>query len=327
MSRYKLSLMDIPQQNQFTYNDEAKTHDVSIANDLTPPRYDEVEYTYKDATYGKELEFVTFYGNGEREVYSVEVPEFPTGKIQSDSFSFLGQDTAILDGRYVILNDKNGSVGAWFNVDLVSTPPVTGATRDIEINLTSGDSGSAIATKFNSAVDADSEFTGDNSVPFFSIISNISAGNIGQPNNGTTVIEITNIMTGLDSLNGLVFRNLIRPDVTVYVWFNIDGGATDPAYADETGIEVILLSSDSRVSVLSKLSDAMNDHFLMDTTNDIVNYQIQVTNKYLGTNGGIEDVDSGLTFKTVRSGVPVEMVGQVQVKYDGYFITNLVRIL
>lgn len=99
-----------------------------------------------------------------------------------------GADVAgSLDGDYLDLTDRNGTVRVWFDVDNGSTPPSTpGSGRLLEVNIATGDSAETVATALQAAVDADAEFTATRSGAVVTVTdaytgtrSDVSAGTTG----------------------------------------------------------------------------------------------------------------------------------------------------
>lgn len=68
---------------------------------------------------------------------------------------------ASLDGKYFILQDVDGSVAFWIDVDNSGTgEPVHGADRSVEITtIATGDSDVTVGGKLRTAIDADAKFT------------------------------------------------------------------------------------------------------------------------------------------------------------------------
>lgn len=69
-----------------------------------------------------------------------------------------GADASNLSNRHFIIEDENGSVCVWFNVDSSGTDPLIG-DRSIPVYISSGDLPTAIATAIFSALDGDAKFT------------------------------------------------------------------------------------------------------------------------------------------------------------------------
>lgn len=107
------------------------------------------------------------------------------------------------------------------------------------------------------------------------------------------------------SLSGRYF-NFTTPDTEYYVWFNTDGGGTDPAVSGKTGIEVALTAGDTADAVAAAVATAMNNETDMSASNPNTN-EVVVT---AASNGPVDYPSDGegtneteFTFEVTTPGI------------------------
>ena len=112
-----------------------------------------------------------------------------------------GTDPTPLDGLFFVIEDEDGSVAVWFDVDSTGTlEPVHGADRSILVStVVTGDTATTVAARIATAVAADAKF-GASSVGAVATITDADTGNRPSPSSGTsgfTVATDTNGSSGV----------------------------------------------------------------------------------------------------------------------------------
>jgi hypothetical protein len=79
------------------------------------------------------------------------------GVSEESTFEFSGVSSSSLSGQYITLEDDGGPVYVWFNVDSSSSDP-SPSGRGIQVNISSSDFSSDVASSFSTAINNDSEF-------------------------------------------------------------------------------------------------------------------------------------------------------------------------
>lgn len=92
-----------------------------------------------------------------------------------------------------------------------------------------------------------------------------------------------------------------------YVWFDLDGGSTDPAVAGRTGIEVDVITGDTAADVATKLSAALEAdggfRSKLDDS-DATGTTVVMESEFKGAvDAAAADVDSGVTITLQREGL------------------------
>lgn len=310
-----LSDLDFPTVLKDAHNREEHAIDVILANDFVPKRYNKIGYEYKDMGDGTfEVEYITFYGEGVQEVSRVCTRDYPLGKSEITTLSFLNKIGSDLDGKYFIIYDDVGSVGVWFDVDNSSTPPTTGAARDIEIDITAADTANDLASKLSTQLGADSKFSTMTST-FLSIIASSTVGNKTNASDFNTGLGIV-VTDGFSELSNKYFLLYsVNDETTFYIWYNVDGGGTDPAIGGATGIEVAITSIDSAATIATKTSIAINNQD--EFTTEVEGNAVDITNDRFGPSTNITDVNTEhVEFVTKVDGEIGGIVAKVRMHYD-----------
>jgi len=117
--------------------------------------------------------------------------------------------------------------------------------------------------------------------------------------------QVSNVTTVADvggSLGGTWF-SLNSPSKDFYVWYNVDGGSTNPAVAGKTGIEVDISAGDTAASVAAKTAAALNDVSYFTATATGAN--LTITNTYTGATADAANgtASPGFTITTPTPGV------------------------
>lgn len=108
-----------------------------------------------------------------------------------------GVDKDSLDGKYFILQDQNGSVAFWFDVDATGTlEPIHGADRSVQIaSILTGDNATTVAGKVEAAIQADSEFTASVVSTVVTAVDN-NTGPRPAPSAGTSGFSMSTSVNG-----------------------------------------------------------------------------------------------------------------------------------
>ena len=108
-----------------------------------------------------------------------------------------GTNDVSLTGKYFTLQDQNGSVAFWFDVNNVGTlEPLHGADRSVRIaSVISGDNANAVAAKVNGAINADTQFT-STVLANVATITDIVFGNRSTPSAGTSGFALATVTNG-----------------------------------------------------------------------------------------------------------------------------------
>lgn len=74
-------------------------------------------------------------------------------------FTAEGDTAGSLDGEHVVLEDRNGVVWPWFDVDDAGNAPTVTTERLIRVPIVTGDANTVVAAALAAALEADSEFS------------------------------------------------------------------------------------------------------------------------------------------------------------------------
>lgn len=136
-------------------------------------------------------------------VTNAGVGAVPAGSAGTTGFTVnntvAGVDKDSLDGTYFILEDQNGSVAFWFDVDANGTlEPIHGADRSVQIaTVLSGDDANTVAGRVAAAVGADAEFSASAAG---NVVTATDANNGARPapSDGTSGFSISTTVNGSD---------------------------------------------------------------------------------------------------------------------------------
>jgi hypothetical protein len=311
----KLSRYDAPQVLKHVHNEADEALNVTQVNDLVPRAFSKVEIDYIASGDGKgEPGEARYYSNGAAECTRITTREDEQGDPEVSNIEFGTKSPAALAGKYLIIYDSAGSVGVWFDLDNSSTPPTTGALRDIEVDIASADSTSTIASKFSVKMHSDSEFVSSVSDTLVMVTSNT----IGNKTNATDIntgLTIT-ITDGNDvnRLGGKYFNLFSASDeTTYYVWYDVDDGSVDPAPGG-TGIEVDIIAGETAEEVALKTSVVLDAHddFKASAEND----KLFITNAKPGSTTDTSDGDSEFTFLKLQDGTDKTIIATLLMTYN-----------
>jgi hypothetical protein len=109
--------------------------------------------------------------------------------------------TGLPGGSYFVLEDQNGTVAVWFDIDGESEPP-HGADRSIQVStIAQGDSANTVASALNSVINADAEYSSSvatNTVTITDVTNGVRADAIDGSTPYATSLSITTTTQGVD---------------------------------------------------------------------------------------------------------------------------------
>lgn len=307
----QLSDLDFGQVLKDSHNKPLHALDVNQINSLVPSSYSKVSIT-RDTDCQK-ITKIEFYGLGQQEIQDVLVRENVQGTYEFSTFSFVGKVPSDLDGKYVILYDDSGSVGVWFDLDNSSTPPTTGASRDIEVDIASGDSVNQLASKFATAMNNDSSFSGTTLLSL-AIIQSSTVGNKTNATIGNTTLGLS-IQDGIDSLKGKLFYVYNNDDSKRYAfYYTIDSIGTQPAYTGESITAIDISSSDGSGQVASKTATIVNQNTYLTST--VSGTKFRISWKINGNTTGFFDSNTGFISSVIQEGQNLQLVATILLEYN-----------
>lgn len=196
-----------------------------------------------------------------------------------------------LAGKYWTLNSAEDAneFYIWYKVSGSGTDPMVSGRTGIEIDISTNDSATTVATKtqeilsrYNQLFEVDRTTT---TLDIFNLTdgytTDATAGNSGfiitiltQGQGERLLREESNFTTVADvagNLAGKYFTiNTAENRDQNYVWFKVSGVGSDPVVANKIGIEVDLITNDTATTVATKISTVLN----------------ALTNKYIVTPSG-----------------------------------------
>lgn len=324
-SANNLSMLDSGQVLQDAHNSDEHALDVVISNSLVPARYSRTTCELKDMGDGTfETEYINYYGFGIQESNQIEMANNPTGAKEKTNLNFSGLTTAIA-GSYFTVYDELGSVGVWYNLDAGTPNPGTGAARDIEVSIVTGNVSTDIATATASALNLDSKFSAA-AVSNDVLMESSTIGLKTDASAGTSGITITISKQGDVDLQSKYFLLYDAANVKYHVWFNINSLGVDPAPAASTAIEIPLAASETSLTAAAKMQIILEAH--ADFTSTLSDDFVTVTNAVDGDSTGMVDGDSGMYIDQILNGADQDLVCRIRVLFDGSnFITGMEKVV
>lgn len=319
-----LSRLDPGQVLQDAHNSAEHALDVTLVNSLVPARYSRVTCEMLDMGDGTfETEYINYYGFGNKESNQIEMVENPTGAKEKTNLNFTGLTTSI-EGKFFTIYDSAGSVGVWYNLDSGSVPPTTGALRDIEIPIVTGDNDSAIALSTTSVVTLDPEFSAA-SVGSVALIEASIIGLRTDATPNTSGISISITTQGIGDLQSKYVAISNGTNTLYHFWFNIAGLGIDPTPVGSISIEVPLLGFESQLTAAAKLQAVMEDH--AEFSAFVEDSFITISNAVDGASDGMVDGDTGMAIDEVTSGSDQDLVCRLRVLFTDKFISGIEKVI
>jgi hypothetical protein len=311
-----LTLHDAPQVLRDVHNEDERSLRVLVNNDLVPVRFSKVTCTYVTSGDGiGEIATATYWDEGIQQVSSFIPNSENEGRQEITNLDFDFIKAVNLHDKYLILHDDVGTVAIVFLVNDVAQTTVTGADRDIVVNLSSIDIPRIIAIKTKQIIEADSKFLALTSNNLVLVISD-GIGNKPDSYDVNTGITVTNI-DGNDSktLNDKYFT-LYRPNNDKFhVWLNVDGLGVDPAPASSTAIPVAITSSNNRDQVAAAIITAINNTLYFTAYKS--NGRVFIRAKEAGITTSIENFNTSFSFfETEVAGASKKVIKTLVLTYD-----------
>jgi len=320
-----LSRLDSGQVLQDSHNTAEHALDVVLTNSLVPSRYSRVTCEMLDMGDGTfETEYINYFGFGSKESNQIEMVANPTGRKEKTNLSFTGLTTSI-GGKFFTIYDEVGSVGVWYNLDGGSTPPTTGAARDIEVAIVTGDNDSAIALSTTSVVNIDSKFSAA-SVGAIALIESSTIGLKTDATPNTSGITISITAQGDVDLQSKYIEIYDAENIKHHIWFNISGLGIDPAPAGSVeGIEIALLGFESTLTAAAKLQLIIEAH--ADFTATVDDSFVTIGNAVDGASQGLIDGDTGMAIDPVSAGADQDLICRLRVLFTDKFISGIEKVI
>lgn len=224
-----------------------------------------------------------------------------------------GQNPQSLGGTYYDIYDDVGPVRVWFNVDSLSTSPATPVGgRLLPVVLVSNDPASTVATKMNTAVDADSKF----SSTVTSNIVTITVSTVGTKtdvSDGLLPTHFTFLVTTqgapATTIDGKYFIIYDANGSAAY-WYDVDNNGTpEPAHGASRSVKITTVTSGmtanqvatqtnsaiaagitekNTITTLADVSGNLNNkYFLLNSANNTNNYYVWYNVASAGTDPSI----------------------------------------
>ncbi len=119
--------------------------------------------------------------------------------------------------------------------------------------------------------------------------------------------EQTSVVTGGDncsSLNSTYFNLYSARDVTkYYIWYDVDGGGTDPAVSCSTGIKISLSKNDPAQVVALATKQKLDEEIDFDASLDVGQKNVIITNEVGGISTNSTDNNTGFTLSSPTEGM------------------------
>lgn len=310
---------------QSSYNQDEYALDVNLVNSFIPHRYTKITWIMKDMGDGtEEVEYLLFHGYGIKEVNEFEITDNPVGQKESSLISFQNKTPEALEGTYFTLEDASGSVGIWFNLDGLTPIPVTGADRDLEVAINTGDLDTDLADATAIVLHADSEYSAISNT-YNIIVEDVNVGVRTDISSGTSGLVVNVSNQGVDSLNNKYFIVHNASNEKYHVWYNIGGTGVEPVVVDSTGIEVSLTNVENQLTVAEKTAEAMNLNGDFTVTSD--GSFLVVTNTAYGDSDGITQGTTNFKINNLEEGTDSTIVAKIRVYFDdNNLITGFERV-
>ena len=320
-----LSRLDSGQVLQDSHNSAEHALDVVLTNSLVPARYSRVTSELKDMGDGTfETEYINYYGFGNKESNQIEMVANPTGAKEKTNLDFTGLTTTI-EGKFFTIYDDVGSVGVWFDLDAGSTPPTTGALRDISIPIVTGNDSTAIALAAASGITLDSKFSAGSVGPI-ALVESSTIGLKADSTPNTSGIAVSTTTQGDVDLQNKYVSISNGANVLYHIWFNIDSLGTDPAPASSIAIEVALLGFESQLTAATKLQLVMEAH--AEFTSTVEDFNVIIGNAVDGASDGIVDGDTGMIIDDITLGSDQDLICRLRILFDNNnFISGMEKVI
>jgi hypothetical protein len=290
---------------------------VVYVNSLVPVRFGKVVLTYVPSGYGAgKVQTAKYYSNGVYQETRIVTRGNALGSAHKTTINFVNRTPASLAGKAFVVYDDLGAVKVWFNVDGASTEPgVAGTYRSIQVSLLTGDNHEVVAQKTSTTMGLDASFLSIYTM-YYIIISSSSAGIKLDSYDFSTQLYIKNTSgTKPKTLNNTYWLiNSAANASQYYVWYNVNGGGTDPALAGKTGLMVAIstTSTAAQVASLTKIVLDATTKFITNISDDTM----RVSNVIIGATTSLqENTADFVVFNTVY-GEDRVLLADLVMEYD-----------
>lgn len=300
-----------------SHNEAEKAFNVIDASSLVPFRYGKIDLDYVTSGYGiGQIKTAKYYSNGIFQETKVICRGNNLGSAHKTTVNFVNKIPSSLAGRSFVVYDNVGAVNIWFNVDGANTAPVVAATyRNIEIPLLSTDNHELVAQKASAVIHADSLFISVYT-SYYIIISSSSAGvrqnsydiNSSLPIRNTAGSASQNLNSTYWSINSALNAN------QYYVWYNVNGGGTDPAISGKTGIVVAITTTSTASEVAQSTKTALDATGKFIT--NISEESLEITNIAIGATTKFLENTSGFLIWVPVTGESRTLLATIQLTYN-----------
>lgn len=209
-----------------------------------------------------------------------DVYRFIVGENETTDITFVNETGVNYTSKYFTINSADDVMQyyVWYVVSGVGTDPAVAGKTGIKVLISTGDTGSTIATKTRDTLNTYIlDFTSTASSAVLTVVNkdvgyctDATTGNapvtVSVTTQGTgekTTQEEYNITCVADvagSLAGTYFTiNTAYNRQQYYVWYRVSGGGTDPMVANRTAVPVDITTNDSATNVASKTALALNN--------------------------------------------------------------------
>lgn len=285
------------------------------ANSLVPREFSRVELTLVASGPAKnEIETATYYDAGIKQVSSFFARGDQQPSPEITSIMMYGADPTELSQTYFQVDDPSGRVAVFYALDGDLTIPTTGASRDLKVDILTGDTDVEIAEKTRLVVNGDAQFIAVRLNSILTITSSTNGNKLNAEDADTGFIfEVTDGKVS-KTLNNKYFF-LYSPSTTYYVWYNVAAGGADPTPGG-TGIEVAISADADEEEVRINTIQALNETAFFTARAEET--EIKVTTNQQGPVTDAIDGNTDFThFRTRVAGVNRVIIRTVILTYNG----------
>ncbi len=236
-----------------------------------------------------------------------------TGAAEVSRVTTTGSTAAELANTYFTLEDANGPVYVWFNANTTGVDPAPAGHREIEvtISMAAHEVSRVIFDGATSAGLANKYFTLADTSGAVYVWFNTNTTGIDPAPGGrgisipitASLAEISTVSTTGATAAGLANDYFTLADAagSVYVWFNLDAGGSDPAPVGITrGLEVAITTGETVGNIAIAIKDVLEGDAAFTAT--VSTNLVTITDIATGTRTNINAGTSGLTVATTMNG-------------------------
>jgi len=313
----KMTKLDYTNAITAAYNDDAHALNVVNVNSLVPVRFGKVAVQYITSGNGAgQVGQADYYSEGVYQETRIVCRGDNLGSAHKTTINFVNRTPASLAGKAFIIFDAIGPVTVWFNVDFSnSAPTIPGAYRDLEVNLLASHDSETIAKRVAQTIAFDSAFLTVYSSTYV-IISRSSSGLVADSYDFDTQLFLKNTQGSnpLPLNNRYFFINSASNANQYYVWYNVNGGGTDPAIAGKTGLMVAIPTGSGANTVAAATAAVLNssNKFITNINGDT----LEVVNNLVGLSDPAKENDTGFLIFVEKLGEARQLLASVVITYD-----------